>query len=615
MKLLTAALITAVYLISFSSYHKWTEFVVGGGDSWGYYAYLPALFIQQDLKTLDQTIAVRKQLKPGSVQTRDGKLFVGEAPAFGDANIIKYTCGLAVLNALPFFAAHAYTLLTDREQAHGFSTPYIFALFLASLLCIFIGFWLIWKLIRPNFGLHPALATVLCIALATNLYYFGVINNVMSHPYLFTLWALLLWSTDQFYRSPTLRSAIFIGLSVGLITLVRPSEGICALVPALWGLTSVSALRKRLGLIGRYWPYFLLMVILGFLCLLPQLAYWKYTTGDWIYYSYGNEGFDFTNPKIWRGLFGFMNGWLPYTPVMVLALIGILFWRGQEKGSLPVLLTVLPLHIYIIYSWWNWYYINGFGSRPMIEMYPLLAIPMAAFFNKIHGHWRGVVGIFCMLCIGLNLFQTWQMNNGTLRTSLGSAAYYWQAFGATHMNQRISSALDLKNYQPDNLEPSEFFFKEGFEDINVPSRDSAIVKNGKFSYLITPAVTSELQKWTFPSDEIPLKSKQRLAISCWIYVNKQISNYYGYTSFEIDHVRNGKIYKRQFLRLNNKPGNPHEISIWWGKPKTWYQLQAFLRISPQFKPGDQLSFKLISPHAGSAVFIDDIEIAFTRRRE
>ncbi|MBK8565920.1 MAG: hypothetical protein IPN76_21895, partial [Saprospiraceae bacterium] len=70
----------AIYLGSLFFYESWTWAVVGGGDPWGYYAYLPAAFIHHDLDNLQRTVEVRKQYKPESVRPKDDNpLGIGEA--------------------------------------------------------------------------------------------------------------------------------------------------------------------------------------------------------------------------------------------------------------------------------------------------------------------------------------------------------------------------------------------------------------------------------------------------------------------------------------------------------------------------------------------------------
>ncbi len=48
--------IAIFYLISFYGYRSWERQIVYGGDGWGYYAYLPALFIYHDIIDLKKNV-------------------------------------------------------------------------------------------------------------------------------------------------------------------------------------------------------------------------------------------------------------------------------------------------------------------------------------------------------------------------------------------------------------------------------------------------------------------------------------------------------------------------------------------------------------------------------
>jgi hypothetical protein len=113
-----------------------------------------------------------------------------------------------------------------------------------------------------------------------------------------------------------------------------------------------------------------------FLCL--SLYFGKQTPAHGSYYSYGDEGFFFTNPQIINGLFSYRKGWLIYTPLMIFALLGILTLarRKFQQFFIPVLIFTVA-NIYVVYSWWCWWYGGSFGSRPMIDSYPLMAVALA----------------------------------------------------------------------------------------------------------------------------------------------------------------------------------------------------------------------------------------------
>ena len=109
---------------------KWTEAPSQGGDPWGYYAYLPSLFIYKDIRTLDSTIARKKENSPNTVVVENGRLATPEAHIQPNGNrVIKYTSGWAMLNLPAFFLAHLFACNSGFE-ADGYTLPYGIALHL-----------------------------------------------------------------------------------------------------------------------------------------------------------------------------------------------------------------------------------------------------------------------------------------------------------------------------------------------------------------------------------------------------------------------------------------------------------------------------------------------------
>jgi hypothetical protein len=104
--------------------------------------------------------------------------------------------------------------------------------------------------------------------------------------------------------------------------------------------------------------------------------YWKYITGELFFNSYVGEQFYFNNSHVLKGLFGFRKGWLIYTPIMLFSILGIYFLRNQLKHFFASISITLFIYIFVIFSWWCWWYGGSFGQRAMIDIYPLLAIPL-----------------------------------------------------------------------------------------------------------------------------------------------------------------------------------------------------------------------------------------------
>ena len=70
-------------------------------------------------------------------------------------------------------------------------------------------------------------------------------------------------------------------------------------------------------------------------------------TGQWLFYSYEDQGFSWLEPHIIKGLFSYRSGWLVYSPAMLLYLIGFLFLlkKNRSFGISAVIYTVLFVYI------------------------------------------------------------------------------------------------------------------------------------------------------------------------------------------------------------------------------------------------------------------------------
>jgi hypothetical protein len=128
-------------------------------------------------------------------------------------------------------------------------------------------------------------------------------------------------------------------------------------------------------------------VLLSFLFSLflwiPQFMYWKSISGNYLSYSYKNEGFDFlSNPKLLEVWFSPNNGLFVYAPIVLLSLIGIIFMikSGEKLGwYLAVLFFVIS---YLFASWWNWWFGCALGARSFVEFYAVLIIPFAFLLHR-----------------------------------------------------------------------------------------------------------------------------------------------------------------------------------------------------------------------------------------
>lgn len=425
-------------------------------DVFGYYLYLPATFIHHD-------IALRDDAWLDEVMTTDepsSTLYqVVDGP---DGNrVIKYSSGMAVLYAPFFFVAHA---LADPlgYAADGFSEPYQIAITIGCLAFALLGLVLFRNVLLHFFDDRWTAALLVLIGLGTNWFQLTAWDGtLLTHSALFTLYALLLLATIRWHAAPSWRWALWIGSSVGLITLIRPSELVAVLIPLFWGLRDAQALKAKWNAVRNNIPQLLGAALLFLVAVSPQLFYWKITAGQWIFYSYVNpgEGFDLDTPHLRPFLVSFRKGWFIYTPLMLVAIGGIAFLWKRIPQAFWAVLVFLIVDVWIVSSWSCWWYAGGsFSSRSMVPAYVLLALPLGAALQwaSMRRPWRVTAIALCSAFVLLNLFQTWQWTAGIITKERMTKVYYRAAFGRMTMPPNAEDLLLV--HRP--LDPVERFTDE-----------------------------------------------------------------------------------------------------------------------------------------------------------
>ncbi len=408
-------ILVSIIIIAQFANHYWTrKDKVITWDVLEYYQYLPATFIYGDVTLSFMNDSNRN----------DYWVFWPHVSPTGKW-VFKFTMGMSILYSPFFFMAHLYALLFDEPT--GYSSPYKFMLVMSSWVFLLIGLIYLRKILLRYFKEPEIILALTGIVLGTNLLYYTAVRSAMSHVYSFALFSVFIYQTIKWYEQISWKKSIILGLLAGLISLIRPSNTIILLFIFLYDIRN---LKERVQFLLQNSWHILLMAIMFLLVWTPQMFYWKAVTGQWMYWSYDDEGFFFNNPQIIRGLFSYRNGWLLYTPIMAFGLGGIYFiFRDKNPLRWPVLLFTL-LNIYIITSWWCWWYV-GFGNRAFIESYAVLSLPLTALIARVLKSSRTVL-IAATVIFGfllyMNIFQVWQYKNGYIQPDSMTREAYWKMF-------------------------------------------------------------------------------------------------------------------------------------------------------------------------------------------
>ncbi|MEM6343325.1 MAG: hypothetical protein AAF927_05575 [Bacteroidota bacterium] len=337
-------------------------------DVEGYYLYLPGVFIYDGFEEMPVMTPFEYQPHPHS-----GKYFT------------RFTYGVALMEAPVFLMTHlvASQGWFGAKQADGYSRTYNDGIIASNILYAVLGLYLLLLVLRRHFSRGLSWLTVLSLLWGSNYYYYVVGMVGMSHNYIFFLVAALLYYSPRLYEKLTPWQAMRLSFILGLLVLVRPTNLVFLLYPLLYQVYSFTSFGERLSWWLKRWPYLLSVPIVGCLLWIPQFCYWKVVAGAWFYNGYP-VGFDhWLNPffpEIW---FSVQNGWLIYSPLMLLSLIGLGLSLKQKVFSAPVLLIMFVLFTYLFASWYVWWFGGAFGYRPMIDFYPMLALPLALLLKRL----------------------------------------------------------------------------------------------------------------------------------------------------------------------------------------------------------------------------------------
>ena len=416
-------LVVTLALVATFQAKKWNNHDVIIWDMAGYYQYLSSYFIYDDVGDGSYTAVTREHYRP------DIDSHYGLVPAPNGQKVIKYTMGLSLFYAPGFFIAHTIAQL-HGSPADGYSSLYQKSLALVCLTYAIFGLWILRKVLGRFFEDTTIALTILAIGLATNFLNYATYESPTSHGTLFMLNAGLLLITRQWLTAFRWRDAVLIGIIIGLGGLVRVTELWMLLIPTLWGLTSWNALQERRRQLWRCRNQILVIALLIVSIMSLQTWFWHSVGGAWFIDSYPGERFNFRKPHVLLGLFSARKGWLIYTPIMALALLGVFLLRRRVKDAVPVVLVMLPLVLYVTFSWEEWWYGGGFSARPLISIYPLLALPLASFFDwcRRSNVLLRSAALVLLLCIILNLMQTWQYHLGILHWDSTTWEMYKERF-------------------------------------------------------------------------------------------------------------------------------------------------------------------------------------------
>lgn len=386
-------------------------------DGRGYYAWLPAIFIHQDLNFhFFDEIEVKGETCGGV----PGGCLQEYRYDFGGKTCNKYYPGASFM-MLPFFAtAHLSTILFTQDDANGYSPLYFKIIGFSGIFYYALGMYVFLCILKRFFlSIWQECVLIIVLTFGTNMMYYAVDKPTFSHVYSFVLigiFVLYSFKLKERFDAQNLASLCFI---TGFIFVTRPVNlTIVLLLPFLFA----GQISEHVNQIIKS-PKLLVCVSLVFIMPLALLTLYKLSTNRFWVYSYSNEGFDFLRPHYFDFLFHYDNGLFLYMPILIVPFLTICFWINEQNRLVVIgIVVTLIVTVYIHSSWWCWSYSFSFGARTMLDFMVLFGL-LFAFMMKQKINYS--VLLLCILCLAITMLLYHQKHNGFM--NVYPITDYWKA--------------------------------------------------------------------------------------------------------------------------------------------------------------------------------------------
>ena len=374
------------------------------GDGMWYYAYARSLAFDRDLDFTNEYRRLGVDQFRGSQPVRETGLPRNTFPIGAGLLWIPFV-------ALGHVGAGIRNLHGQSTAYDGFSDPYLHAAALGGLILGWLGLLILDRLLRRWFSPGTAFAAAVGTVMGSFLFWYVGYQPIYTHAPSFLLATLLM---ERWARGPTTaREFAILGLLLGAAACVRWQNVILVFLP-LWSLVGIALERPRLALreAGALAGTFLV----GFS---PQLVAWKILFGRFYFgVPLGEDYMRWSQPFLGELLFSSRHGLFSWSPILLLAVVGLLFFvRRQPRLGIP-LLMLLAGFTYINASVADWWAGGSFGARRFDSALPIFALGLATGVRGTIGFIRRrpsvVLGLLLFGVVAVNLLFMEQYRKGRI---------------------------------------------------------------------------------------------------------------------------------------------------------------------------------------------------------
>jgi hypothetical protein len=245
------------------------------------------------------------------------------------------------------------------------------------------GAWISYLIAARSFGPRAAIWATLAIWLGASPLYYSLVSPAYSHALsmLTNAVVLLVWVSTK--EREDFQRFLLLGALIGCAALVRWQDATLFALPALDAVVLFARWRGAwLPRAGRAGMRLVAAGAAALVAFAPQIVVWQIIYGQPILVPQGGEFMRWSDAALLSVLFSDQHGLLTWTPIVALALAGLVpLWRHDARvaGAVTVLLLLAWYTNAAVSDWWAG---EAFGSRRFVSCVPLLVLGLSALFAR-----------------------------------------------------------------------------------------------------------------------------------------------------------------------------------------------------------------------------------------
>ncbi len=400
-----------LFLLTLPLLNPWVR-----GDGVGYYAYARAPLIEHNLDFTHDYQSANESFREGRLD-ENGQPKADQRTRTGHLDN-HFSVGPAMLWSPFLLVAHGSVLLAralgSNVSADGFSAPYRYAMAFGTGLYGFLALLISFRLARKYVGPLWSFVATFAVWWASSLPIYIYFNPSWSHAHSAFIVALFLWYWDATREGRSLAQWLFLGVIVGLMLDVYYANLMVVSVLAVEAVGQYAKILRSgrpvvqnfLELLTRHLLFGLMVIVV----MVPTFI------SRWIVYGGPFEtGYVSIRDFLWRSpvffsvLFSSNHGLLSWTPLLGLAILGLLFFTFHlPKVGISFLTALVAFYLFISF-YPDWAGISSYGNRFFVSLTPLFIVGLAYLLERAAVHFPNSQ-VALAVCSGmLACFVLWNL--------------------------------------------------------------------------------------------------------------------------------------------------------------------------------------------------------------